>query len=397
MILIFFVVGCFAANNRLSTFNHDYFTKKSELDLVISVNRPLNQGTCNLDIDKLGDISSVPLECTRDYLEKSLFYFNSNLKEMTNGAHSINRFYIYENSEFSANADVHFQFSSGTSNAALGGFLRSGSVEQFTGIDVGLSSEEKEVEYLKFNGVGDLADYKASVDLMKKRIVFSVKEVVSILAHEFGHYVYAIPDEYIIPGSWGTKGLIDNPSDYLMFPSIMQGELSHEKNWTQNFSSQISYYKADGLTPKGENVCYERLCVGDEDNTCLSKYITLCESSPSANGLKVSSWELINGKPRRNEKDTYYNGFVFPNLGDYEPKASDCFYDDSMNKDHCGVIFNDFMASDVRRFENDGELGFEILYDSEKPIWEELKTKKWLFFHLKMIMVLVMEYRSVYF
>lgn len=151
-----------AAEHQLTKINHDAARNVTVLDLVMSID---------------WDFDSPPAGRDKAFIEGILRQASQSLYTMTEGKQMLGKVYVYKNSQFMTNTDIQYLAADGRANAHVAGI---------TGC--------KPCRVQQFAGTGE-----TPVDHGKT------------VAHEFGHYVLGLFDEYREVG--GTSTDIGFPQD----------------------------------------------------------------------------------------------------------------------------------------------------------------------------------------
>jgi hypothetical protein len=151
LLLISAVLPAVAALHPLSTLQHNT-TKVSDVDITISI---------DWDPGKVNTTAS-PRGLTKSEMEAEVKRYAASLYGMTNGLHRLRNVYIYKNSKSTARADIRYFGSDGRANANIAGW----------------QVPNQQINMYVFN------ENKMDVDQGP------------VMAHESGHYIYGLLDEY---------------------------------------------------------------------------------------------------------------------------------------------------------------------------------------------------------
>lgn len=163
-----------AANNRLSnvvTVNTPAGTEEY-VDLVVNTDWDYDANVIQVGTG-VGDIA--PRTVDREFIETIIRQTARTLFVMTNGRHRVGKVYIFKNSRFGSDVDIRLLNTPGRSNASVSGWRTDG----------GFTSNN----YLTFQFQGGQ---------LGPELPEATGEVV---AHEMGHYIYGLLDEYVEVGN----------------------------------------------------------------------------------------------------------------------------------------------------------------------------------------------------
>ena len=156
LVLSLFASAPQAAEHQLSKINYDAARNVNVLDMVMSID---------------WDFDAPPEGRDKAFLEGILKQASQSLFTMTEGRQMLGTVYVYKNSQFMDNTDIQYLLKDGRANAHPAGFTtyKIGRVQQFAG------TGETPVDHGK------------------------------TVAHEFGHYVLGLLDEYREAGGTSTN------------------------------------------------------------------------------------------------------------------------------------------------------------------------------------------------
>ena len=163
LVLSLFASATQAAEHQLSKIHYDSARNVNVLDMVMSID---------------WDIDTPPEGRDKAFLEGILRQSSQSLFTMTEGKQMLGTVYVYKNGQFMGNTDIQYLLKDGRANASVASFI--------TGC--------KSCRVQQFAGTGE-----TPVDHGKT------------VAHEFGHYVLGLLDEYREVG--GTSTAPSSPQD----------------------------------------------------------------------------------------------------------------------------------------------------------------------------------------
>jgi hypothetical protein len=202
------VLPAVGARHPLSTLEHNRTTGVSDIDITISL---------DWDPDEVTNTAKVTRGMTKSEMETAVKEYAASLFAMTNGLHRLRNVYIFRDKKSWSSADITYTGTkAGRSAANVAGWNQPNTqIDMFT---YDYNEKTKEYEWDKYPG--------------------------PVMAHETGHYIYGLMDEYRESGGKTIKELkearnLSTPSgeDDNTQPSIMN---DHEV-WQNWFSHAESY------------------------------------------------------------------------------------------------------------------------------------------------------------
>lgn len=187
-----------AAEHQLTKVNYDAARNVNILDVVVSID---------------WDIDAPPAGRDKAFLEAIIRQASQSYFTMTEGRHMLGKVYVYKNSQFMTNTDIQYLVSDGRANAHTAGFT--------TG---------KSYRVQQFAGTGEAADVHGKV-----------------VAHEFGHYVLGLNDEYREVGGTSTNPGSpqdgDTPRDTIMHDHTRFQRLSTPDDYADPANQKTAQYR----------------------------------------------------------------------------------------------------------------------------------------------------------
>lgn len=169
-----------AAEHQLTKINYDATRNVNVMDVVLSID---------------WDIDAPPAGRDKAFIETIVRQSSQSLFTMTEGRQMLGKVYIYKNSQFMDNTDIQYLIKDGRANAAINGF-----------------TTRKAARVQMFAGSGETTEVHGKV-----------------VAHEYGHYMLGLFDEYREAGKVSTDPTDpmdgDTPRDTIMhdhtkFPTL---------------------------------------------------------------------------------------------------------------------------------------------------------------------------------
>ncbi len=145
-----------AAEHPLTKVNYDAAKNVNVIDLVMSID---------------WDFDAPPTGRDKSFIEAILKQASQSFYTMTEGKQMLGKVYVYKNSQFIDNTDIQYLQKDGRANAHVAGI-----------------GNCKACRILMFAGTGEAADAHGKT-----------------IAHEFGHYIHGIYDEYREEGGTSTE------------------------------------------------------------------------------------------------------------------------------------------------------------------------------------------------
>lgn len=188
----------FAAEHPLAKMNYDETAKVNTVDLVMSID---------------WDINNPPAGRDKNYIEGILKQTSQSLYAMTEGRLRLGRVSVYSNKQFMDNTDIQYLFKDGRANASISGF-NSGK-----GMAIEMFSETGENE----------------VDQGKT------------IAHELGHYLLGIFDEYREEGKKSDDPSApqdgDTPRDTIMQDHLRFETISTPSDYADTAMQSTAHFR----------------------------------------------------------------------------------------------------------------------------------------------------------
>ncbi len=167
------------ANHPLSALTHDAAAGQSRVEFVANVDWDFDSEApgpfSGLHPTRPGETAQITLD--RAYLDGAFQQMARSLYIMTDGRHRVEKIIVYKNSLYGSNVDIRIRKGCGRSNASLGGWGNTG---------------ERTQNYALW---GECDPAKGAM------IVETADSLGQVLAHEQGHYLYALYDEYVEAGA----------------------------------------------------------------------------------------------------------------------------------------------------------------------------------------------------
>ena len=191
----------FTAEHQLTKNNYDAARGVHVLDMVMSLD---------------WDIDNPPEGRDKAFILGIAQQASKSLFTMTEGKQMLGKLYVYKNSQFMDNTDIQYLLKNGRANAHISGFqkFKSGHVQQFAG------TGETPAEHGK------------------------------TVAHEFGHYVLGLYDEYREAGGTSTEAGSpqdgDTPRDTMMHNHLGFATLSTASDYPDDSVKKTAHFRVFG-------------------------------------------------------------------------------------------------------------------------------------------------------
>lgn len=187
-----------AAEHPLTKVSFDEATKSNAVDLVMSID---------------WDINNPPAGRDKPFIENILKQTSQSLYTMTEGRIKIGRVSVYSNSQFLDNSDIQYLLKDGRANASISGFntMKGATIQMFAG------TNENEIDHGK------------------------------TVAHELGHYLLGILDEYREEGKKSTDpgepqdG--DTPRDTIMNSHLQFETISTSDDYANAAQQNTAHFR----------------------------------------------------------------------------------------------------------------------------------------------------------
>ena len=190
-----------AGEHQLSKINFDANRNVDVLDMVMSID---------------WDFDNPPAGRDKAFIEGILRQASQSTYTMTEGRQMLGKVYVYKNSQFMSNTDIQYLLKDGRANAHMGGFTKGKTtrVQQFAGTNETPEQHGKTV------------------------------------AHEFGHYVLALADEYREVGGTSTWDNFpqdgDTPRDTMMHNHLQFANLSTPSDYSDETQRKTAQFRVYG-------------------------------------------------------------------------------------------------------------------------------------------------------
>ncbi len=197
-----------AAEHPLTKINYDATRNVNVIDMVMTI---------DWDFD-------APPEGTRDksFIEAALKQASQSLYTMTEGKQMLGKVYVYKNSQFMDNTDIQYLQINGRANAHISGI-----------------NNCKKCRVLVFAGAYENADTQTVISSHGK-----------VVAHEFGHYILGLKDEYREEGSTSTDPYRpqdgDTPRDTVMCNQWQFSNLSTAADYADPAGQHTAQFRTFG-------------------------------------------------------------------------------------------------------------------------------------------------------
>ncbi|MBS4097867.1 MAG: hypothetical protein KGZ83_13630 [Sulfuricella sp.] len=193
--------GAGAAEHPLTKVNYDATKNVNVIDIVMSID---------------WDFDSPPAGRDKNFLEAILKQTSQSYYTMTEGKQMLGKVYVYKNSQFMDNTDIQYLQKDGRANAHVAGI-----------------SNCKACRILMFAGTGETADAHGKT-----------------VAHEFGHYILALPDEYREVGGTSTNPGSpqdgDTPKDTIMHNHLQFVNVSTATDYADPATRKTAQFRTYG-------------------------------------------------------------------------------------------------------------------------------------------------------
>ena len=201
LVLSLFASATQAAEHQLSKIHYDSARNVNVLDMVMSID---------------WDVDAPPAGRDKAFLEGILRQSSQSLFTMTEGKQMLGTVYVYKNSQFMGNTDIQYLLKDGRANAHPAGYT--------TG---------KTYRVQQFAGTGE-----TPVDHGKT------------VAHEFGHYVLGLYDEYREAGGTSTEPGSpqdgDTPRDTIMHNHLGFTNISTADDYADPANRKTAQFRSTG-------------------------------------------------------------------------------------------------------------------------------------------------------
>ena len=190
-----------AAEHQLSKIHYDAARNVNVLDMVVSID---------------WDVDAPPAGRDKAFLEGIIRQSSQSLFTMTEGKQMLGTVYVYKNSQFMGNTDVQYLLKDGRANAHPAGFTacKVCRVQQFAGAKKTPSEHGK------------------------------------TMAHEFGHYILGLYDEYREAKSTSTRPSSpqseDTPRDSIMRNQLLFSHLSTADDYADPANRKTAQFRSTG-------------------------------------------------------------------------------------------------------------------------------------------------------
>lgn len=190
-----------AAQHQLTRVDYDAAKNVNVIDLVMSID---------------WDFDSAPAGRDKDFIEGIIKQSSQSLFTLTEGRQMLGKVYVYKNSQFMDNTDIQYKLADGRANANLAGI-----------------GNCKACRILMFAGTNEpVADHGKTV------------------AHEFGHYILGLYDEYREEGGKSTEAGSpqdgDTPRDTIMHNHLAFTNLSTADDYKDAATSKTAQFRVYG-------------------------------------------------------------------------------------------------------------------------------------------------------
>ncbi len=193
--------GLQAAEHPNTKVNYDASRNVNVIDMVMSID---------------WDFDSPPAGLERTFIENILKQSSQSLYTMTEGRQMLGKVFVYKNGQFMNNTDIQYLQKDGRANAHIGGIFNCQSCRN-----------------QMFAGTGETAEQHGKT-----------------LAHEFGHYVLALYDEYREVGGTSTEPGSpqdgDTPRDSIMHNHLGYVNLSTASDYPDASVQKTAHFRTYG-------------------------------------------------------------------------------------------------------------------------------------------------------
>jgi len=193
--------SAWAAEHQLSKINFDATRNVDVLDMVMSID---------------WDFDNPPAGRDKAFLEGILRQASQSTFTMTEGRQMLGKVYVYKNSQFMNNTDIQYLLKDGRANAHMGGFTKG-----------------KVLRVQQFAGTNETPEQHGKT-----------------VAHEFGHYVLGLADEYREVGGTSTWDHFpqdgDTPRDTMMHNHLLFANLSTAGEYADATQRKTAHFRVYG-------------------------------------------------------------------------------------------------------------------------------------------------------
>lgn len=239
-----------AAEHQLTKVNYDAARNVNILDMVMSID---------------WDIDAPPAGRDKAFLEAIIRQTSQSYFTMTEGRHMLGKVYVYKNSQFMANTDIQYLVKDGRANAHTAGF-----------------TSGKSYRVQQFAGTGEAADAHGKT-----------------VAHELGHYVLGLNDEYREVGGTSTNPGSpqdgDTPRDTIMHDHLKFQRLSTPDDYADPANQKTAQYRNWGGKSAWEVIASNTLAndPGSAQGRLLFESFKSTTTAPSSSALTkpTTGWE----------------------------------------------------------------------------------------------------------
>jgi hypothetical protein len=193
--------GTWAGEHQLSKINFDATRNVDVLDMVMSID---------------WDFDNPPEGRDKAFIEGILRQASQSTFTMTEGRQMLGKVYVYKNSQFMSNTDIQYLLKDGRANAHMGGYTKG-----------------KTTRVQQFAGTGETPEQHGKT-----------------VAHEFGHYVLALADEYREVGGTSTWAHFpqdgDTPRDTMMHNHLLFANLSTADDYSDQTQRKTAQFRVYG-------------------------------------------------------------------------------------------------------------------------------------------------------
>ncbi|MBS4097866.1 MAG: hypothetical protein KGZ83_13625 [Sulfuricella sp.] len=190
--------GVGAAEHPLTRINYDATKNVNVIDIVMSID---------------WDFDNPPAGRDKSFIEAILRQTSQSYYTMTEGKQMLGKVYVYKNSQFMDNTDIQYLQKDGRANANVAGI-----------------GNCKACRILMFAGTGEAADALGKT-----------------VAHEFGHYILGVMDEYREEGGTSTEPGSpqdgDTPKDTIMHNHLQFVTLSTATDYADPATQKTAQYR----------------------------------------------------------------------------------------------------------------------------------------------------------
>lgn len=203
-----------AAKHALTKVNYNATTGITYIDMVVSVDWDFNTPPSQL-------IEGVNTPLDKTYIQNVLSSSSELLYTMTEGKMRLGKVSVYGNSVFIDNADIQIFNKEGRANAHLSGLNRRG--------------------------------FRTEMFVVESGTPYTPFKLGQVIAHEFGHYVLAVADEYREPGKLDTSNIgspqdRDTPRNTIMNDQAAFSSLSTSADYADSLQRQTAHFRSYGMS-----------------------------------------------------------------------------------------------------------------------------------------------------